>query len=93
MVKAKRMNAPWPLVVHARLYIARRPRLKRVASYMLERFPGLGRGLRLNAQVPPFITSSALHHHAFDLAHPTRSAQQIHAELKSAIERHQHRET
>lgn len=84
--EAEHMKATWPVIVHARLYIARRPRLKRIAAYVLTRYPGLSKRLRIGAVTVSFSPATP-GHGAFNLAYPTRHAQQIHTELKLAIER------
>lgn len=84
MAKSAIKKKTWLLVTHVKLYIVRRPRLKRLVSSVLAYYPDLGRRLALGTMAAPSLPREQPHR-AFDVDHPTPRAQHIHAALKAAV--------
>lgn len=89
MAKSAIKKRSWLLVTHVKLYIVRRPRLKRLVSSVLAYYPNLEKKLQVGTMATASVPSEQPHR-AYDLANPTAHAQRIHAELKSAVERRTH---
>lgn len=85
IVKSAIKRKTWLLLAHARLYIIRRPALRRIISAAFAHYPQLEKSLKQRAMATLSAQSDQAHG-AYELAHPTARAQRVYADLKLAME-------